>query len=310
MADSPEALLAARRQRQHGAFTWQQALDCRIRSTTFRRAVARGRFRRLYDGVYLDPAFPTTPDQVAMAATLACNGHASHLTAGVVWELPVAPPAEPTVTVSIKRSPAPKGIDVRRTRRLLPHEAVTFKNIPITSPARTLVDIASLVDRRTLASCLDDLWRRKLVTPEGLVTYLADAWARGRPRSGVLRELCRERVGRRPPETDYESDLLEIIDGARLPLPDTQLEIRTPHGTYRVDLGYPAEKIAIEADGFDSRLHDAEAFRRDRQRQNLIEQQGWSFRRFSNAQIRDDPLSIVLTIGNALGLTPLRWKRR
>ena len=124
----------------------------------------------------------------------------------------------------------------------------------------------------------------------------------------MLRKLVRQRLGEGPSGSDVETLLLQVIRDASLPLPVRQYPVVTPFGVRYLDLAYPEHRVAIELDGMDSRL-DPQVFLDDRVRQNLIEGQGWTFRRFGYAHVTEDRLWTLFTIAQSLCLTPVAWRR-
>jgi very-short-patch-repair endonuclease len=187
-------------------------------------------------------------------------------------------------------------------------EAAPRDGIRVTSPARTLLDLAGLVEVNVLELALDHLWRRRVVEPKRLLRYLDDDWCRARRGSARLRRLVAERTGQGPSGSDIETKLLQLIRDSRLPLPTRQYPVVTPFGPRYIDLAYEREKVAIELDGMESRL-DPVVFLDDRVRQNLIEAQGWTFRRFGYAHVNHEPLWTIFTLAEAIGLFPTRWSR-
>jgi len=201
-----------------------------------------------------------------------------------------------------------RGVLTHTTERLGRAEAATRDGIRVTSPMRTLLDLAEVLDPGLLELTLDRFWRRRLIEPRRLLVYLEDDWSHCRRGSVLLRLLVGERCGDRASGSDIETRLLQIIRGANLPPPVRQHPVVTPFGVRYLDLAYIDPKIAIEVDGMESRI-DPETFLDDRVRQNLIEAQGWTFRRFGHTHVTRDELWTIFTIAEALRLKPSRWKR-
>ena len=81
----------------------------------------------------------------------------------------------------------------------------------------------------------------------------------------------------------------------------------TRDGEKFIDFAYPDLGLAIELDGYADRANRV-AFDGDRARQNVLEELGWSFRRFTWTQVREQPSGVACTVGLALGLRPVRWE--
>ncbi len=301
--------LAAAAHAQHGPFTYTQARQAGFSESAITRRVESGRWFAPHRGVLCDKAVPASAVRDISAAVLACGrgAAASHRSAAQLWGVESLVVRRPDVTVLTRARPP--GVRIHATTRLLRTEAAPLDGIRVTSPMRTLVDLAEVVEAAEVELALDRLWRRRVVDLRRLVNYLGDPWCMHKRGSAALRALARERSGDRASGSDVETLLLQIIRNARLPLPVRQHRVVTPFGLRYLDLAYVERKIAIEVDGMESRF-DREVFLDGRVRQNLIEAQGWTFRRFGFAHVTDNPLWTVFTLAEALHVQPTRWKRR
>jgi very-short-patch-repair endonuclease len=307
----PRALLDPIARAQCGPFTYRQAREAGFSKSAIGRRLKTGSWLPLHRGVMCDRAVPASLQREVSAAVLACGSTAaaSLRSAARLWEVEVPFAERPDVVVLGPARPRPAGVSVHRTTRLGRSEAAALGGIRVTSPMRTLLDVGALVEPRLLELALDRLWRRGLIEPRRLVVYLADEWCARKRGSAALRRLAAERCGQGPSGSDIETLLLQLIREANLPLPVRQHPVVTPFGVRYLDLAYVREKIAIELDGMDSRL-DIRVFLDERVRQNLIEAQGWTFRRFGYAHVTKDAVWTVFTLGEALGLRPIRWTGR
>jgi very-short-patch-repair endonuclease len=137
--------------------------------------------------------------------------------------------------------------------------------IPVTTPARTLIDLATCVDRDALEEALDDALRRRLVSLPKLRWRMKELGARK-----VLTRLVDERA-HGVTESNLEIRVLRALRAAGLPKPVIQHRI----GRYRVDLAYPDARIAIECDGY--QFHSGRhAFDSDRARRNVLTAMKWT----------------------------------
>ncbi|HVL80467.1 MAG TPA: type IV toxin-antitoxin system AbiEi family antitoxin domain-containing protein [Actinomycetota bacterium] len=305
---APDARLVVATRAQHGPFTRAQARAAGFSDAGIKSRLASGRWVRLHRGVLCEATVPPSLRRDASAAVLACGSRAaaSHRTAALLWELDVPAPDRPEVTVVGATRREPSGLLVHRTSRLTRVEAGVRDGIRVCSPMRTLLGLGEVLEPRLVELALDRLWRRGRVHPSRLLSYLDEPWCRRRRGTRVLRGLVRERMGVRATDSDLETLLVQVLREAGLPLPERQYPVATPFGPRYLDLAYPQQRIAIETDGMDSRL-DPEVFLDERARQNLIEAQGWTFRRFGYAHVTNDPLWTVFTVAQALGVRPVRW---
>jgi very-short-patch-repair endonuclease len=93
-----------------------------------------------------------------------------------------------------------------------------------------------------------------------------------------------------------------------LPEPQRQFTVQVDGNTFRLDFAYPERRLAIELDGY--AFHSSpERFRADRERQNLVSLAGWLVLRFTWHDITQRPVSVALTIAEALGIRPKTWHK-
>jgi very-short-patch-repair endonuclease len=300
----PEQRLGPVAARQHGVFTTGQALFAGFSMGTIKRNVATGRWRRLHRGVLVASTVAVRWPQRVTAAWLACGDRSvlSFQSARTIWGL-ADEVQVPDVTVARGRQRAHAGVRVHQSRRL---DAVTHLGYRVTSPMRTLLDLASCERADLLARDLDEAHRRRLIDFERFDDYLAQPFAIAKPGSGALREMVRARDPLHAPETDAETLLFEALRIGRLPLPQTQVWVTTRRRRCRIDFAYPDERIAIEVDSWKD--HGTRpAFEADRARQNELVELGWRVLRFTWLQLTTEPVEVMVSVGIALGLVPARW---
>ncbi|HKN48619.1 MAG TPA: penicillin acylase family protein, partial [Actinomycetota bacterium] len=159
----------------------------------------------VYEGVVRRVGAPRTWEQAEMAGCLSADGIASHRAAGVLWRLPdIEPRLE--ITIPQRRKAVLDGFVVHRTRLLQPVDRARRSGIPVTSLARTVIDVALEVPRIAPGLVNHVLARRKV--PLALPAMLAYPSARwfgadgAQARDDVLREALdaaldelRERLG-------------------------------------------------------------------------------------------------------------------
>ena len=204
---------------------------------------------------------------------------ASHLTAGLLQgliERKKRPPID--VTVPIERNPNGFGFIVHRSR--LSFEPEFVGPIPVTSPARTVIDLAGVILVDELEEALDLAIRRHRVVPAELLGRLG----RYSGRRGIvdLRRLVEVRAARSGQNDGvFATRFGRLLREQGLPAPEPEYKIR--RGGVIVasaDLCYPRERIVIELDDWDTHS-SPKALSRDTIRQNLIEEAGYAVRRFA-----------------------------
>jgi very-short-patch-repair endonuclease len=271
--------LAARR---HGVVTAADLAAAGLVRRAVSRRVAQGRLRRLHRGVFLVGPLEG-PRTREMAAVLAVGHDAaiSHRSAAALWEI-LPPVDDPIVDVSVTRGhPRHRpGIQVHRTRRL--HRSVNA-GIPVTTPLRTLVDLAAVsVDARELERAVEEAQVRRLVTRR-------DLEAQGnRFASAVDHEPSLTR-------SEAERRLLALIRAARLPPPRTNVRV----AGYEVDFMWPQHRLVVEVDGF--AFHSTRAaFERDRARDRALLAAGYVVLRITWRQLVHEPEVVVAELAAAL----------
>lgn len=270
-------------ERQHALVTLRQASGEGVAERTVWNRHATGRWDRLHRNVYRIAGAPRTWEQDLLAACLAVGGSVavSHrAAASVAGILPFAFDGV-ELTVVYARAPAPRGVIVHRLRDLTERWIVEQDGIPVTSVARTLVDLGAVAPTGTVARALDRAVGRRLVTL-GEVRRALDAVARkGRRGVGVMRTLLDERGVGADPAGVLEARMAALLRAHGLPRADAEFEVRDDRGLFlgRVDFAYPELKLAIEVDGYESHVA-LDAFRHDRARQNDLVEAGWTVLRF------------------------------
>jgi very-short-patch-repair endonuclease len=283
---SREAAIATCAARQHALVTIEQARLCGFTDDAIRHCVEAGRWRRTRHAVYLVNGAPETWEQEALAAVLASGEEAvaSHTTAGVLWDLPnVAHEVKFEVSTPRPRRVRQPGVRVHRTMRFLGIEHAVRHQIPVTSVARTLVDLSGSMSVQQLGIATDFARRERglrLVDLQRCVAALAPA--RGRKPTRI-HAVLRARLDRHDEtESGLEMRVLRAIVAAGLPEPAQQHLVRIGDRRRRIDLAYPDLQLGIEVDGW---THHAprSAFDADRARDNELAIIGWDRLHFTSA---------------------------
>jgi hypothetical protein len=196
-----------------------------------------------------------------------------------------------------------------RSRQILVHwpqdpipdeDITTIDGIPVTKPARTLLDLATVEPEEVVERCLDDALRRRLVSLPFLESWLKDP-RRDRHRGApMLRRLVAARATVGVTESPLEGATLKLIRDAGLPIPMLQYTVRDGNRfVARLDFAYPEERVAIEADGF--RYHDdRRGFDKERARGNDLEAMGWRVLRVTSQHVEKDSESVAAWVRRAL----------
>jgi very-short-patch-repair endonuclease len=168
---------------------------------------------------------------------------------------------------------------------LIVHETKAFHltdltlvdHIPVSAPARTLVDLGAVCGPRTVELAVERALRLRLTSFDELDRLLNRLGRSGRRGVGTLRRVLSARgptLGRA--ESDMETRLLQVLRAHGLPDPELQHEIRVEGRLVaRVDAAYPRWRIALEYDS-DEFHSGTERRRRDSRRRNRLFAIGWT----------------------------------
>ena len=157
-----------------------------------------------------------------------------------------------------------------------PAAVTTVRGVGVTTPVRTLLDLASVEPLERAESALDAALRTGLVSLSRLQWFVRAHGGRGRRGTKAIKRLLEMRPPDYvPPHSPLERRVWNLIVDAGLPTPTRQHEVRDgSHFIARVDLAYPDARIAVEADGY--RWHSGRReWARDLARRNRLTGLGW-----------------------------------
>jgi very-short-patch-repair endonuclease len=290
ITDSPWSLAS----KQHGVVSFSQLAALGLSRRAIQHRVERGRLHHVMRGIYAVGRPELTRHGRWMAAVLACGPGAvlSHGSAAELWE--IQPQSSGRIEVSrVGAQPARRpGVRVHRRRRLEPDDLAVRTGIPVTSPIRTLVDLAVIIGPGRLERAVNEADRLDLVDPTRLRRGLEDL--RGRPGVGRLRTLLDRRTFRLT-DSELESRFLALVDRAGLSRPQTRRRLNG----FRVDFFWPDLGLVVETDGL--RYHRTPSHQaRDLARDQAHTAAGLTPLRFSHAQVRFEPDRVRDTLASVV----------
>jgi hypothetical protein len=255
--------------RQHGVVARRQLLAVGISAGAIETRLARDRLHRVHAGVYaLSPAELDTKAQW-MAAVLAGGVSAalSHWSAASLWRMRPGVGPRSHVTTPCRRRNNDK-ITFHECR-LEDDEVTTEQDIPCTTPARTLLDLAPLLPSPVLARMIEAAPSRGAPLAELLERYPRRA-GRAKLRAAHERPTPMTR-------SDFEALVLGRIETAGLPTPEVNAVIEG----HEVDLVWPEHRVIAELDTYVT--HGSRtAFELDRQRDRRLAIAGWTVVRLTD----------------------------
>jgi very-short-patch-repair endonuclease len=270
-----DAAVAERAGKQWGVISREQLVALGAGRGAIERRVRTGRLHRLHRGVYAVGHRALRWEGHALAAVLACGSGAvlSHRSAARHLGLLQSDATRIEVSAPPTRRGAPE-IRLHRSRVLDAAPTTTHDGIPVTTVARTLLDLAATVRPEQLERALAQAERLRLYDHRAVLA--ASDGHRGRAR--LLATSAREP---RFTRNDFEARILALVREAGLPEPLTNTVLSAPdHSRLEVDLHWPAHRLIVEADGFETH-GTRSAFEADRARDAALQAAGYRVLRFT-----------------------------
>jgi very-short-patch-repair endonuclease len=283
--------------RQHGLITAEQARSVGLLKDALARRVHRGELVRVLPRVYRSTLVPASLYETGLAAVLwAGDGAvASHVTAARIFGADL-PEGNAHIWVPPGRNPKSRLVVVHRGE-VVRNDRRIRERVSVTSPARTLVDLAGLVDDETLEAVAEDFFHRGVTTPLAVQRCLDNAGGTGRPGSHHLRALLADR-DEAPLERKLEQKIWRLLRKAGL-RPVRQHGVRCGTKKYRLDFAWPIVKVAVEGQGFAA--HGGRlAHARDNRRLADLVAAGWRVIPVTWESASHDPHGVVERVRSAL----------
>jgi very-short-patch-repair endonuclease len=287
-----DGAIAALAGRQHGVVTRAQLRALGLSDDAVDKRAERGRLHRLHRGVYAVGHTVLGARGRWMAAVLAAGPGAvlSHAAAGALWELRPSAAARTDVTVpgSGGRRKRP-GLRIHRARDVS-GQTTTHHGIPVTTPARTILDLAATLERRRLEILLDRAENARL-TDVASLDALARAHTGHRGASRLREALNTHTPGTTITRSELEERFLALCRDAGLSTPRVNHHV----AGLEVDFLFEAARLVVETDGY--RHHRTrDQFERDRDRDAALTRAGYRTLRFTHRQLTTAPRDVAATL--------------
>jgi predicted transcriptional regulator of viral defense system len=288
--------IASLAERQHGLVTLAQLQFLGLSRSAVAKRAREGRLIRIHRGVYAVGHGRLTVRGHWMAAVLAYGQDAvlSHRSGGALHG--VRPDNRPTsdVTVPGRSARSRPRIDVHASTTLTAADVTTIDGIPCTSLARTLLDLAEVVDRRGVERAINQAEVLRIFDLRAVEEVLSRA--AGRRGAGVLRSVLAEYGGPTLTDRELEERFLALCRAAMLPQPEVNAWITFDDGVaYKIDFLWRRERLAVETDGWGSH-GTRQAFDSDRRRDRLLSLAGWTVVRFTWRDVEREPDEVTSTL--------------
>lgn len=192
--------------------------------------------------------------------------------------------------------------DIRwhRVRFPTPDEVETQSGIPCTTPARTMVDMAGHLGRKSLGRLVEQAAVLRLLDVPEVDRVLARGRRRGAPSLRAVLDPWRTDDERRPRlRSPLEARVLPSLVAAGLPRPECNVKLRIDGERLEVDLLWKKQRLAIETDGEETH-GTRSAFQSDRKRDQVLVAAGYRVARVTWRQAEDEPAAVVARIKRML----------
>lgn len=291
--------VAALAERQHGVVTRGQLSELGLTRRMIEFRLATGALIRLHPGVYALGHRRLRREGDWLAAVLACGPGAalSHRDAAALHGLRPSGRSRIDVTTSRRIRAGRPGIEIHHSATLDRRDVTIAEGVPVTTVARTLVDLADVVQKDSLSKALREADHLRTIDVHDL--HAAMECTRNRPGPGharlaaVLEEHRLE--GTQLTRSVLEDRLVKLCDAHGIPRPRTNFHV----AALEVDACWPAARLAVELDGW-ARHKDRHAFQRDRSKGNALMRAGWRVLRFTHDDVVRRPAETAAEIRHFL----------
>jgi very-short-patch-repair endonuclease len=287
-------------ERQYGVISRSQLLTVGIGATGVRERLRTQRLIRLHRGVFAVGHRELRREGHWLAAVLACGPAAvlSHASAAALWSIRGSHSAFVDVTVPTRAGRVKrKGLRVHRSGRLGRDEVTVHERIPVTTVARTLLDLADVLTAQRLKRAVDEAEYLRLLDMTSLIAAVQNnPGRRGAKLLGAAQG---------PPErtqSELERRFLDIVARHRLPRPRVNSRI----AGYEVDFAWPDAGLVVETDGFAAH-GTRKAFTADRLRDRRLRRAGWEVVRLTSDDLAYEA-EIVADVDALLSRSRVSWK--
>jgi predicted transcriptional regulator of viral defense system len=293
-----DPVIAALAVAQHGVVSRAQLLRLGLSDNQVDHRLRRRRLHRVHRGVFAVGHTALTVDGRRMAAVLALGGDAvlSHASAATAWAL--RRPGSGSIHVTVPSTAGRKkraGIRLHRSGTLTRGETTTHRGIPITAPARTIIDLAKTIDGRPLEHALNIADQRQLLD------FKEFACRPIPPSLQAVLSLYTASVTR----SEMEERFIELCDDHGLPRPIANAHVEG----IEVDFVWRAQRLIVEVDGY-AYHRSPTSFEDDRERDVTLAIAGWTVLRFTWAQITRRPGWVARAVFSTLSVDRARANPR
>jgi very-short-patch-repair endonuclease len=274
---------------QHGLIAWRQLERQRITRHQIRRRVRTGQWVRELPGVWrMSWAEPSWIQRVWCASLWAgTDACISHRTAAQLWDFDGVKLDKVEMTGATRQRHGRDWLVFHRTAPIPKQMRRIRKGVPLTSPARTLVDLAAVCDDDVVERAMEHAFRSRISSVNEVHHVLRRIPTEGKAGTRRVVQLLRRGVFSPEMHSELERQALRMFRRFRLPEPICQYEVVADDLVLGfVDFAWPKAKVIVEAEGF--QFHSGrEAWESDIDRYNAMTLRGWKVLRLTYADLHD-----------------------
>lgn len=306
---SVDEVIAALAGQQHGVVGRRQLLDLGLDVSAIDRRVASGRLLVVHRGVYAVGHRSLRREGWCWAAVLGGGAGTvlSHFTAAALWNL-MSSRSVIHISVPGRTGRLRLGDVVAHRPRSLPADEVEdHDGLPVTTVARTLVDLAAVARENDLEHAVEQAERQSLFDLVAVQAVLARS--HGRRGIRTLRDVILRWAGPGVTRSEMEIAFRAICRRVDLPMPLTNAAVLLDGGHYEPDFLWPDRRLIVETDGFATHK-TKRAFVRDRRRDRRLHRADYAVERFSWDDIFFDPRGCGEEMIDIMARNPRRQRMR
>lgn len=288
---------------QRGAFSRAQASNVGVSDRQLRQRVANGLLVQVGPNAFRFLAAPSTlvDELSALLRDIGEPAFAAGPTAAALHGIDGFGLRRPFhVVVPRRRNSRRVGVVVHTSKVLDLVDVVKVDDIAVTSPVRTIIDLARWASRAQLRNAVESLVNDRLGSETALHRRIVALRSRGRYGLPTLMAVLAEREVGLGAESWLEREYLRLLALAGLPRPETQQILsRAGDRWVRVDCRFPGTRIVVELLGYEFH-RTAVQMDRDVQRMNALVADGYQPYQFTYRQVTEQPDEVVASTSRAL----------
>jgi hypothetical protein len=286
-------------ERQAGAVARWQLAKAGVTDAQIARWVRRGRLIRWCRGVFVAGHTTLTPHGRWWAAVLACGPGAvlSHRSAAAAWGVRPSSRSRVDVTTARAGGRGHVAIDAHQSR-LDPKDVTTLDGLPITTVARTALDLAEVVPQRHVERFLVAAEQQRLFDLHAFLDVLYRHPGR-HGQSALRAALAAYAPEQARSKSEMELVALDLVRAHGLPMPQVNVLVEG----FEVDLYWPVQRVAVELDSRRYHLTTA-AFEADHVRRLELTARGYTATGLTWDQLVGRPDWVASRLRALLGQTP------